>query len=81
MMTRLEEKLAASVRKSLNLPDLKVSVRKGKRNWHFRLHKDSASTEWLELEQDDIRVMKQLGLLPALHLGMFRVAYAGLKKQ
>ncbi len=79
-MTKLEEQLAAAVRKSLNLPDLKVSVRKGQRNWLFRLHSDKASSEWLELEADDIRVMKQLGLVPALHLGMFRVAYDALRR-
>lgn len=79
-MTKLEEKLAAAVRKSLNLPDLKVNVRKTPRNWLFRLHSEGASSEWLELGPDDIRVMKQLGLVPALHLGMFRVAYVGLRR-
>jgi len=79
-MTKLHGQLAAAVRNSLNLPDLKVSVRKGARNWKFQLQSEGASSAWLDLEEDDIRVMKQLGLLPALHLGMFRVAYHALRR-
>lgn len=78
-MTKLHGQLAAAVRKSLNLPELQVSVRKGRRNWKFQLHSEGASSAWLDLEEDDIRVMKQLGLVPALHLGMFRVAYHALR--
>lgn len=78
-MTRVEEKLAAAVRKSLNLPALKVNVRRSGSRWLFQLRLEGASSEWLELASDDIRVMKQLGLLPALHLGKFRVAYAALR--
>jgi hypothetical protein len=74
------QKLAAAVRKSLNLPDLEVGVRRTGERWLFQLHLKGAASEWLELGPDDIRVMNQLGLLPALHLGMFRVAYAGLRR-
>ena len=78
-MQKLELRLAEAVRKSLNLPSLKVNVRKMPRRWLFQLQEGRAASEWLQLSADDIRVMKQLGLLPALHLGMFRVAYAGLR--
>jgi hypothetical protein len=79
---KLEEKLALAVRNSLNLPELKVSVRSGKshRNWGFRLHHEGASSDWLELDAESIRIMKEVGLLPALHLGTFRVAYAALRR-
>ena len=79
---KLEDKLALAVRNSLNLPDLEVSVRRSKSHpsWRFCLHKDGVSSEWLELDTDSIRVMKEIGLLPALHLGTFRVAYAALRR-
>ncbi|MBI2817938.1 MAG: hypothetical protein HYX72_13465 [Acidobacteria bacterium] len=79
-MTPQEKRLVAAVRKSLNLPQLDVSVRRNGQRWLFQLHLNGASSEWLELGPDDIRVMKQLGLVPALHLGTFRVAYAGLRR-
>ena len=81
-MVKLEEKLAQAVRNSLNLPRLKVSVRPGKprRNWGFRLHHEGVSSDWLELDGESIRIMKQVGLLPALHLGTFRIAYAALRR-
>jgi len=80
-MMRLEERLALAVRNSLNLPDLKVSVRPGKSHGsrRFRLRHESASSDWLELDAESIRIMKEVGLLPALHLGTFRVAYAQLR--
>ena len=80
-MGKLEERLAQAVRNSLNLPNLKVSVRRNvvRRTWSFQLHKDGASTDWLELDAGAIAIMKKLGLLPALHLGTFRVAYMGLR--
>ena len=79
---KLEEKLAQAVRNSLNLPDLKVSVRSGKprRTWRSRLHHEGASSDWLELDGESIRIMKEVGVLPALHLGTFRVAYAALRR-
>ena len=79
---KLEDKLAMAVRNSLNLPNLEVSVRRSKSHpsWRFRLHKDGVSSELLELDADCIRVMKEIGLLPALHLGTFRVAYAALRR-
>ena len=80
-MGKLEATLAQAVRNSLNLPDLQVSVRRSKahRTWSFRLHKDSASSGWIELNAGAIEIMKKLGLLPALHLGTFRVAYQELR--
>ena len=80
-MGKLEATLAQAVRNSLNLPDLQVSVRRSKthRTWSFRLHKDSASSGWIELDAGAIAIMKKLGLLPALHLGTFRVAYQELR--
>ena len=79
-MTKLNKQLAAAVRKSLNLPRLKVSVRRSGAQWLFRLHYQGGASEWMELAGDDIRVMKQLGLLPALQLGNFRVAFAALRR-
>ena len=79
---KIEEQLVTAVRNSLNLPDLKVSARPSKlqRTWRFRLHHAGASSDWIELDEDSIRVMKQIGLLPALHLGVFRIAYAALRR-
>ena len=78
---KLETILAQAVRNSLNLPDLHVSVRRNKtrQTWSFRLHKDSASSGWIELNAGAIEIMKKLGLLPALHLGTFRVSYQELR--
>ena len=78
---KLETTLAQAVRNSLNLPDLKLDVRRNKvrRTWSFRLHKDSASSGWIELDAGATEIMKTLGLLPALHLGTFRVAYQELR--
>ncbi|MGH9783097.1 MAG: hypothetical protein ACRD88_02835 [Terriglobia bacterium] len=78
---KLETSLAQAVRNSLNLPELKVDVRRipTRRAWRFRLHKDKASSGWIELDDGAAGIMKKLGLLPALHLGTFRVAYQELR--
>ena len=79
-MNKVNEQLASAVRKSLNLPRLKVSVRRTGMRWLFQLRHGGGASEWIELAADDIRVMKQLGLLPALQLGNFRVAFAKLRR-
>jgi len=81
-MRNLEEKLAQAVRNSLNLPRLRVSVRRHRlrRSWSFCLHKERACSDWLELDSSSIEIMEKLGLLPALHLGTFRIAYAALRQ-
>ena len=79
-MTKINEQLASAVRKSLNLPRLKVNVRRTGIRWLFQLRHAGSSSEEIELAADDIRVMKQLGLLPALQLGNFRVAFAKLRR-
>ena len=78
---RLEAALAQAVRNSLNLPELEVTVRRNKRRntWSFRLHKDRLASDWLELDAGAAEIMKNLGILPALHLGTFRVAYQELR--
>lgn len=78
---KLELTLAQAVRNSLNLPKLKVDVRRipTRRAWRFRLHKDSVCSGWIELNDGAAAIMKQLGILPALHLGTFRVAYQELR--
>ena len=78
---RLEAALAQAVRNSLNLPELKVTVRRntGRKTWSFRLHKERLASEWLELDAGAAEIMKNLGILPALHLGTFRVAYQELR--
>jgi hypothetical protein len=78
----LEAALAQAVRNSLNLPDLKVDVRRIKSHnaWGFRLHKGSAASGWIELNDDAARIMEELALLPALYLGTFRVAYQELRE-
>ena len=69
------------MRNSMNLPELKVDVRRipARRAWRFRLHKDLVSSGWIELDDGAAVIMKELGLLPALHLGTFRVAYQELR--
>lgn len=81
-MAKLEEKLAQAVRNSLNLPDLEVAVRqnKSRRSWSFRLRKDGLSSDWLELDAGSIDIMKKIGLLPAIHLGLFRITYDALRR-
>jgi hypothetical protein len=79
------ERLAQAVRNSLNLPRLRVRVRHNKahnrahRAWSFRLEQGRASSEWLDLNAGAVAVMKKVGLLPPLHLGVFRLAYAALQ--
>ena len=77
-----ETALAQAVRNSLNLPKLKVDVRRitARRAWGFRLHKDSASSKWIELNATDARIMQELAILPAIRLGTFRVAYQELRE-
>ena len=79
--TKLATALAQAVRNSLNLPELKVDVRriKTRRAWRFRVHKDAMCSGWIELDDGAAAIMKKLGLLPALHLGTFRVAYQELR--
>ncbi len=77
-----ETALAQAVRNSLNLPQLKVDVRRTKtrRAWRFRLHKDSVASGWIELNDGAARIMQDLAILPALYLGTFRVAYQELRE-
>ena len=77
-----ETALAQAVRNSLNLPKLKVDVRevKSRKAWRFRLHKDSLASGWIELNEGDARIMRDLALLPAIRLGTFRVAYQELRE-
>ena len=81
-MAKLEQKLAQAVRNSLNLPDLRVAVRqnKSRRSWSFCLKENGACSDWLELDAGSIEVMKKIGLLPAIHLGVFRIAYDLLRR-
>lgn len=78
-----EEKLAQAVRNSLNLPRLQVRVRRNesRRSWSFLLKEGRACSDWLELDSDSVAVMKKVGLLPAIHLGIFRLAYAALQSK
>jgi hypothetical protein len=77
-----ETALAQAVRNSLNLPKLKVDVRRiqARKAWRFRLHKDSICSGWIELNDGAARIMRELALLPAIHLGTFRVAYQELRE-
>jgi hypothetical protein len=77
-----ETALAQAVRNSLNLPKLKVDVRRiaTRRAWGIRLHKDSLCSNWIELNDADARIMRQLAILPAIRLGTFRVAYQELRE-
>ncbi len=77
-----ETALALAVRNSLNLPKLQVDVRRvrARRAWRFRLHKDRVCSHWIELNEDSARIMQELAILPAIHLGTFRVAYQQLRE-
>ena len=77
-----EAALAEAVRNSLNLPKLKVDVRRiaARQAWRFRLHKDSLCSNWIELTAADARIMQELAILPAMRLGTFRVAYQELRE-
>ena len=79
----LKDRLAQAVRNSLNLPRLRVRVRQSKtrRTWLFRLEYRRASSEWLELNARAVAIMKKVGLLPPLYLGIFRLAYAALHSE
>ncbi len=77
-----ETALAQAVRNSLNLPGLKVDVRRvrTRRAWRFRLHKGTVASGWIELNDAAARIMQDLAILPALYLGTFRVAYQELRE-
>lgn len=77
-----ETALAKAVRNSLNLPKLQVDVRRvrTRRAWRFRLRKDALCSHWIELNEDSARIMQELAILPAIHLGTFRVAYQELRE-
>jgi hypothetical protein len=79
---KVESVLAQAVRNSLNLPELKLDVRrvKNRKAWRFRLHKGSFASSWIELNDEMSRIMRDLKLLPALYLGTFRVAYQELRE-
>ena len=81
-MAKLEQKLAQAVRNSLNLPGLRVAVRqnKSRRSWSFRLKENGDCSDWLELDAGSVEVMKKIGLLPAIHLGIFRITYDLLQR-
>lgn len=81
-MTKLEQQLAQAVRGSLNLPDLQVSVRRNqsRRSWSVRLKENGNSSDWLELDSESVDVIRKIGLLPAIHLGIFRIAYDLLRQ-
>ena len=76
-MAKLEQKLAQAVRDSLNLPGLRVAVRqnKSRRSWSVSLKENNACSDWLELDAGSVEVVKKIGLLPAVHLGIFRITY------
>ena len=85
-MAKLEQQLAQAVRGSLNLPDLQVVVRqnvrrnKSRRSWSVCLKKNGNSSDWLELDSGSVDVIKKIGLLPAIHLGIFRITYDLLRQ-
>ena len=81
-MAKLEQQLAQAVRGSLNLPDLQVIVRqnKSRRSWSVCLQANGNSSDWLELDSGSVDVIRKIGLLPAIHLGIFRVAYDLLRR-
>ena len=76
-MAKLQEALAQAVRNSLNLPRLRISVRRKRasRAWSVCLHKNRKSSQWLALDDGSVKIIQKVGLLPALQLGTFRVAY------
>jgi len=82
-MPSMKDKLAQAVRNSLNLPRLRVRMRqnKSRRTWLFQLQHRHAGSEWLELNAGAVAIMKKVGLLPPLYLGIFRLAYAALHSE
>ena len=81
-MAKLEQRLAQAVRGSLNLPDLQVAVKRNqsRRSWSVRLKENGNFSDWLELDSGSVNVIKKIGLLPAIHLGIFRIAYDLLRR-
>ena len=81
-MAKLEQQLAQAVRSSLNLPDLQLIVRqnKSRRSWSVRLKANGNSSDWLELDSGSVDVVRKIGLLPAIQLGTFRIAYDLLRQ-
>lgn len=79
----MEERLAQAVRNSLNLPALQVRVRPhpSRGSWCFLLEEGRARSEWVELDSGAVAVMRKVGLVPPLHLGTFRLAYAALQNK
>ena len=70
-----------SVRKSLNLPRLRVGVRRGRdrSSWSVCLESGRSHSEWITLDARSVAVIKKVGLLPPMHLGTFRLAYDAMQ--
>ncbi len=81
-MAKLEQQLAQAVRDSLNLPELHVVARRNpsRRSWSVCLKENGSSSDWLELDSGSVDVIKKVGLLPAIHLGIFRITYDLLRR-
>ena len=81
-MAKLEQQLVQAVRGSLNLPDLQVIVRRNKsrRSWSVCLKANGNSSDWIELDSGSVEVIQKIGLLPAIHLGIFRITYDSLRR-
>jgi len=75
--------LVQAVRHSLNLPKLRVRVRPAKASgdWLVYLEQGKARSEWLALDAGSVAVVKKVGLLPPIQLGVFRLAYAALQEK
>src|SRR5438477_12053264 len=83
----LETSVAQAVRNSLNLPRLRVEVRRSTARhntagcWMVSLKQRGSRSEWLELDTTAIAVARKVGLLPPRLLGMFRLAYDAMNNR
>ncbi len=75
--TNLEKKLVQAVRNSLNLPRLRVRARRSrtKGGWLVCIEEGKVRSEWLLLDLRALAVIRKVGHLPPMLLGIFRLAY------
>lgn len=79
--SRLESQVIRAVRRSLNLPRLRVAARPGPERgcWQVCLSRGGRCSSWLTLPPSAVAVIRKVELLPPRLLGVFRLAYDALQ--
>ena len=80
----LTANIAAAVRRSLNMPRLRVEARRVRSStcdgWRVTLHERRRASEAVLLDAPAIAVIKKIGLVPPEYHGDLRIALAGIRE-